>query len=131
MESVVAYLGELRDGQHISRAQLAAMLETTEQTIFRIERGQQEPKGGLLVGLVTMLRGSWDEIRRLQLGKDATPDLGRDLARQRLQRLRTAQDRIEVLMEEEPAVLLETIRQATAQLERRIGGRIAPDANGG
>lgn len=43
MHDVAVYLQALRDGQHLSRNKLADLVDTTDNTIGRIERGRQEP----------------------------------------------------------------------------------------
>lgn len=81
MEAIATYLYELRKGQKLSRAKLAAALNTTENTIWRIERKQQEPTGVLLLSLLQSLQGSWGHIQQL-LAPGVTEDEGRRLARE-------------------------------------------------
>ena len=62
MCAAASYLRALRERHGLSRATLASQVEATENTIWRIEDGRQEPSGPLLVALVTSVHGNWDHI---------------------------------------------------------------------
>jgi transcriptional regulator with XRE-family HTH domain len=80
MTAVASYLRALREGRAMSRARLAALLDTSEVTIWRIEHAHQEPSGSLLVGFVRAVRGSTEQVADLMLDKEATEEDGRQLA---------------------------------------------------
>lgn len=79
MINVGTYLMELRELRRpkLSRAQLAALVGSTEMNISRIERGQ-EPSGGLLIRLAKTLGASWDTIVQLS-EQDDNPEMVRQL----------------------------------------------------
>lgn len=81
--AVGAYLRTLREAQHLSRAALAAQVDTHESQLVRIEAGDQDPRGSFLLRLVSKLRGTAEDVARL-LEASATEDQGRILAHQRL-----------------------------------------------
>lgn len=81
--AVGAYLRTLREAQHLSRAALAAQVDTHESQLVRIEAGDQDPRGSFLLRLVSKLRGTAEDVARL-LEASATEDQGRVLAHQRL-----------------------------------------------
>ncbi len=83
MEAAGAYLQTLREGMKLSRAKLAEQLGTTENTLWRIEAGRQEPGGALLFGLIKQLRGAYDDVARL-LEHDVPLAEAQALARQRV-----------------------------------------------
>lgn len=82
MKAAAAYLWRLRERQKISRAKLANLVSTTENTIWRVETGKQEPGGRLLVSLVTVLQANWQDVVDLVDQKTATPEDGRARADQ-------------------------------------------------
>lgn len=76
-----AYIKELREAKKWSRARvvqelrtyaLAGDTDTSESQLLRIERGEQETRGTLLVALVRALKGSLDHLADLLLDSDAT-----------------------------------------------------------
>jgi transcriptional regulator with XRE-family HTH domain len=77
MKAATAYLWRLREKQKISRAKLANLVSTTENTIWRVETGQQEPGGRLLISLVTALQANWQDVVDLVDQKNATQEDGR------------------------------------------------------
>lgn len=74
------YIRTLREARHLSRAKLAAIAGTHESQIERIEKGEQDTRGSLLVALVQAVRGNLDQIGQLLLSEIATVDDGRELA---------------------------------------------------
>lgn len=82
MKAAAAYLWRLRERKKISRAKLANLVSTTENTIWRVETGKQEPGGRLLVSLVTVLQANWQDVVDLVDQKSATPEDGRARADQ-------------------------------------------------
>jgi transcriptional regulator with XRE-family HTH domain len=77
-----AYIRTLREARHLSRAKLAALAHTHESQIERIERGEQDTRGSLLIAIVQAVRGNLDQIGRLLLDEAATADDGRRLAQE-------------------------------------------------
>lgn len=133
MDAVAAYLWELRAQQRISRGKLAAILDTSEQTIFRIEKDGQEPSGALLVGLIAGVNGSFEDVRRLALEPGMTAEDGRQLARERAALLKTAEDRVRLMVGEDPDSVLDAVRNLRAEvdrLEKRLAGTRPVNANG-
>lgn len=82
MEAVGSYLQALRDKRHISRARMADDIGTTENTLWRIESGRQEPGLSLLARMVVYVQGSIDEVVRLASRTDAGIEDGKKAAQQ-------------------------------------------------
>ena len=80
MEAVGAYLRTLREAQHLSRAAVAAQIETHESQLVRIEAGDQDSRGSLLLALVAAVQGRVADVQRLILDKSATESDGRAAA---------------------------------------------------
>lgn len=83
MGAIGAYLRTLREAQHLSRAALAAALDTHESQLVRIEAGEQDPRGTFLLRLLSRLRGKADDIIQL-LDQGGDEAMGRQLAHRRL-----------------------------------------------
>lgn len=116
MTHVARYILELRKAQKISRAELVdelalANIDTTENTIYRVEKRNQKPGGDLLLGLVIGVRGSLADMRRLLWDAGASMDLAETLARERFQRLRSAEGRMLAEMEEGTETMSATLRE--------------------
>lgn len=75
-----AYIRTLREARHLSRAKLATLARTHESQIERIEKGEQDTRGSLLIAIVQAVRGNLDQIGQLLLSDAATVDDGRQLA---------------------------------------------------
>ena len=75
-----AYIRTLREARHLSRAKLAALAGTHESQIERIEKGDQDTRGSLLVAMVQAVGGNLSQIGRLLLNEAATADNGRQIA---------------------------------------------------
>lgn len=84
MEGLSVYLRTLREKQGMSRVWLAEQAETSDTSIYRIEKGTQEPGPDILIGMVQALRGSWDDVRLLLKKDYAKPEKGQELAEQRI-----------------------------------------------
>ncbi len=63
--AVGPYLKTCREARKLTRARLAALLQTSEVTIWRIETNQQEPSGALLVAFINVVGADFDHIRHL------------------------------------------------------------------
>ncbi len=59
------YLKACREARKLTRARLAALLQTSEVTIWRIETNQQEPSGALLVAFINVVGADFEHIRHL------------------------------------------------------------------
>lgn len=99
MEAVGSYIQTLRDKQSVSRARMAEDIGTTENTLWRIESGRQEPGVSLLARILQYVQGSIEDVFRLAARADATVEDGRREAQKAL--LPTVE-----LSEEEKARLL-------------------------
>jgi transcriptional regulator with XRE-family HTH domain len=86
MTSVAAYLRVLREQRGLSREKLAEMIDTSGNTIWRIEDGRQEPGGALLLNLIAAVRGSYEDVRRLLAEDNGGEAAGRELAELRVSR---------------------------------------------
>jgi transcriptional regulator with XRE-family HTH domain len=80
LTAVGAYLRTLREARHLSRAKLAALAGTHESQIERIEKGDQDTRGSLLVAIVQSVGGNLSQIGRLLLMEAATAEDGRQIA---------------------------------------------------
>lgn len=88
MTLAAAYLQEKREQSGLTRPQVAARIQslmpdlsTSESTIWRIERGQQEPSAPLLAAFVHVVDGDIAHIKQLLLSAQATIEDARALAR--------------------------------------------------
>jgi DNA-binding XRE family transcriptional regulator len=120
MEAVGAYLRTLRDdGRKISRAKLAAQLEVSEQSIYRIEENRQEPNPELLARIIATLGGDPTDVHELLLHKKATPEQGRDVALQRINvRLTAEQEVDQLVVPSDPEALRQAIAELRIEYER-------------
>lgn len=82
VEAVGAYFFTLREMSRprVTRETLADMVGTSDVTIGRIERGEQEPKAALLARLVQALQGNIQHVYDLLLKPDATEEDGKRIA---------------------------------------------------
>ncbi len=86
-----AYITGLRRARKWTRARVLAELEryatdgdslTSESQLSRIEKGEQETRGTLLVALIRVLQGNLDHLADLLLDEKATQSDGEAIARQ-------------------------------------------------
>lgn len=75
MEAAGAYIRTIREHLNMSRASLAHAVETHESQIVRIEKGQQDARGSLLLAIVHHIGGNTDVLYRL-MQPDKTRDDG-------------------------------------------------------
>lgn len=80
MEAAGMYLRTLREARHLSRATVAAQIGTHESQLVRIEAGDQDTRGSLLLAFVNAVQGRADDVQRLMLDKNATAADGRQAA---------------------------------------------------
>lgn len=80
MQAVGIYLRTLREAHQLSRAAVAAQIGTHESQLVRIEAGEQDSRGSLLLAFVAAVKGRAEDIQKLLLDKDVTVEDGRRLA---------------------------------------------------
>ncbi len=112
MQAVGAYFQELRDARNESRAAVASALGVTENTIWRVETGRQEPGASLLIALVRYLHARWEDVQALMARNDAQAIDGKQAA---LEHLRAAG-----LWTEEDDEIVRRIRQLDPDRRRVI-----------
>ncbi len=78
--AVGVYLQTLRDQLHLTRAKMAEEIGTTQNSIWRIESGRQEPGAWLLARIVQRVHGSLEDVLRLAVDATATIEDGRRAA---------------------------------------------------
>ena len=113
LEAAGAYLEELRKRRGYSRARLGAAVGVVDDIILRIEKGRGETAGSVLLKMVDLLGGSYDQV--LQLLNDPgeiTADDARAIARAWITRPAVLGDR-ELTAEEEGAELFEIALRRT------------------
>lgn len=83
------YLQVVRKGRGLTRSQVSARIQallpallTSESTVWRIEKGKQEPSAPLLMAFVQAVQGSIEDVKYLLLNTKATPNDARELAQQ-------------------------------------------------
>ncbi len=113
MSAVAVYLRTVREGRGISRAKIAKIAKTSETTVYRIERGDQEPSAPLLMALVDAVGGSIEHVKQLILDKNATANHAQELAKRWLDpRSRAALERrITALPDDQIEQALDVVRQ--------------------
>jgi DNA-binding XRE family transcriptional regulator len=74
------YLQRIRELHNLSRAQVAAKVGVTEQSIYRIESMAQEPKAEILMTLISAVYADVRDVYELMLAKDATREDGEQRA---------------------------------------------------
>lgn len=72
-----AYLWELRDAKRLSREELAAEIGTNDVQIMRIEKGEIDTRGSLLLRFIHKVNGDFEEVVRLMDDPTATEEEGR------------------------------------------------------
>lgn len=82
-----AYIRTLREARHLSRAEVATATGTHESQIVRIENGDQDTRGSLLLAIVRVVRGRADHIQDLILNQTCTADDGKAKAQDWLARI--------------------------------------------
>ena len=82
-EAAGAYIKTLREAQKLSQTQVAALIDSNETQIRRIERGKHDALGTTLAKVVKAVKGSMNHIQALLLNDDP-PELGKELAQQML-----------------------------------------------
>jgi transcriptional regulator with XRE-family HTH domain len=84
MKALGTYLRELRKGQGMTQAYVAGQTGMNPSTLHRIEKGEVEPGGENVLNLISVVRGSYDDARRLWSDSGADEEEARKLAKYRL-----------------------------------------------
>jgi hypothetical protein len=90
MKAAGEYLHILREHYPLTLAAAGKRLNTSASLIFRIERGNGETRGTLLVGFIRLVNASPDEVINLLLDPNATAEEGERMARLRIEYLKGA-----------------------------------------
>ena len=77
-----AYIWQLRETAGLTRDEVAYISGTNNVQVMRIEKGQIDTRGSLLLAIVKNLNGSAEHIAQLLLDKNATAEQGRTLAQE-------------------------------------------------
>ncbi len=80
MLAIGAYLRTLREARSLTRAEVAARVNTSEQQLFRIEAGEIDTRGSMLLHLVDVVQGNADDLRKIVVDHLTTAEEGRVLA---------------------------------------------------
>ena len=80
MVAAGAYLWKLRDLRGFTRDEVAHITGTNAVQVMRIEKGEIDTRGSLLMSLVKAVKGSADQVMLLLLNERATVEEGRRLA---------------------------------------------------
>lgn len=124
MEAVGAYLRTLREARKLSRAAVAAQIGTHESQLVRIEAGDQDTRGSLLLAFINVVRGRAEDVQRLILNQNATVEDGRRMADAAL--TQSEQDRLLSLVttDEKRVALLRRVMELSddPELRARIQG---------
>ena len=84
-QAVGAYIKTLREARGLSQVQVAALIDSNETQIRRIERGRHDALGTTLAKTVKAVQGNMQHIQTLLLQEDDSPWLGEELARAMLE----------------------------------------------
>lgn len=116
MEAVGSYIQTLRDKQSVSRARMAEEIGTTENTLWRIESGRQEPGISLLARILQYVQGSLQEVTNLAAKADATAEDGRRAAeRSTLQPIQLTSEQVSQIASLDPET-----REAVFRIVRQL-----------
>jgi transcriptional regulator with XRE-family HTH domain len=84
MQAVGTYLRTLREAKNLSRGDLAKQVDSNEMQILRIEKGEGDTRGSMLMKLVRLVGGNAEHIADLWSSNSATSDDGKQLAQEHL-----------------------------------------------
>jgi transcriptional regulator with XRE-family HTH domain len=124
MDSVAAYLRTLRERQKISRAQIVGHTGASEQSIWRIETNDQEPKAELLVAFVDAVNGDIRHVYELLREKSSTAEDGMRLAEQRLKYLVARGNELPKGEESDVVNTSSLVKKATKLVDRLRGNEV-------
>lgn len=90
LKAAGAYLWALREEQELSRADVAVQVGTSDVQLMRIEKGEIDTRGSMLMSLLRVLRGNANQVETLILDQEATEQQARDMASSWLKELNRA-----------------------------------------
>ena len=79
-KAAATYLRHLRELRGYSRAFLVPLLRTTENTLWRIEDGRQDPGTELLISILSVLGGRFTDLYQLAANEERTVEEAQRLA---------------------------------------------------
>lgn len=79
-----AYLQLMRERRGLSRADVASAAGTNEAQVIRIEKGEIDTRGSLLLRMVQAVRGRAEDVLKLVTDVGATAEDGRRIAEEAL-----------------------------------------------
>jgi transcriptional regulator with XRE-family HTH domain len=122
MKALGSYIRELRRGQRMTVAYVAEQTGLNASTLHRIEKGETEPGGENILNLVAVVKGNYDDARRLWSDRNADEARGRALAEARLSQFveRTVDQAINGMGHDEARRLAQRLRRDPAFLEQFI-----------
>lgn len=82
MVAAGAYIRTLRERRDLTRDVVAERAGTSVSQLVRIEAGEQETRGSLLLAIVAAVQGNAQHVADLLLSESATAGDGRELAEQ-------------------------------------------------
>ena len=85
MNAAGAYIRTLRERRSLTRDVVADRAGTSVSQLVRIESGEQETRGSLLLRIVAAVQGDARHVAELLLSETATVEHGRELAEAMLQ----------------------------------------------
>jgi transcriptional regulator with XRE-family HTH domain len=115
MEVVGIYLRALRELQGLGRPDIEKQTDVSEDTIARIEKGENDPRYSMISRIMEVLGASPEDVYWLQTDRTATPDDAQRLARARVAFLRDPQSAQEADAD---------IRALEAVMHRMEGSRV-------
>lgn len=114
MQHVGIYIATLREASGLTQAQLARLVEASEDAVRSWERGRHEPKFGLMRAVLRALSGEWADVDRLY-DNSASAAAARELAE-----FRHKNPPAQLLPEEERLIEALRTRRPSAAKQRAI-----------
>lgn len=123
MQAVGAYLWELRRRKGVSRATVGKALGDVDHSqIERIEKGQTDTRGSLLLAFVHAVGGNPDDVVALMVEPKATADEGKQLAAQWWsQQIQGATPQEQDERRQQAMALVDALLADPAKLDRLMG----------
>ncbi len=110
------YIRVLREAHRVSRNALGQKIGTDHSLIERIEKGQTDTRGSLLLRIVHTLQGSPDQLTELMVNPNATPEDGRRLASEWLKAGSALH-----LVRQDLATLIDELAEDPARFQKWLG----------
>jgi len=129
MVAAGAYLRTLREARGLTRDEVAYQIGTNGVQVMRIEKGEVDTRGSLLMALARRVQANVDQLSRLLLDDKATAEDGQQLATRWLSSHEIAEiDAMDAGELDEFIALLDEIRQqddaALATVRRMLRGLV-------